>query len=524
MTRVTIYNEFIHEQEYEGIRKIYPEGIHGCIKSFLQENPDIEITATATFEQPEHGLTEEILKDTDVLVYWSHARQEDFSDEVTERIKKRVLEGMGLVALHSAHYSRLMRSLLGTSMTLKWKNDESERISVTCPDHPIANGIPEQFDLIHEEMYGEFFDIPKPDDVIFTGNFSNGQVFRSGVTFTRGKGKIFYFQPGHEEYPVYHNPIIQRIITNGVLWCSEKSVSNNSLTSNVKRDNIQIKSSPEKISVFWDHITDAVNQSGLSLEEVLQKVSRAGYRGIDIRLEQLEAGEEKNSELLKNNNLEVASIYEMYGWQDNFDFENAKKIIDAAVRHNTGRVLVVPGFLVPEDYEPLKKLKTRKEIREFMKSNPRIQNIRKGLIEICRYAEGKNVLVTLEDFDSINSPCSRKEELLYFMQNVPGLKFTLDMGNFAFNDEDVLDSYETLQEYIAHVHCKDRGSEAGYENRQFTKGLATVSTGKGYLPVERLVKLILSKGYNAYFTAEHFGSENQIVLIQESAEFLLSIK
>ena len=218
MIRVTVWNEYIHEQEQEEIRRIYPEGIHECIAGFLKKEDDIEVR-TATFQEPEHGLTEEVLQNTDVLIYWSHMRQEEFSDEVAKRIQRHVLNGMGLIALHSAHYSKMMRLLMGTGMTLRWKHDERERLICTAPYHPIAEGVPSHIDLPREEMYGEYFDIPKPDDVVFTGWFSCGEVFRSGCTFTRGLGKIFYFQPGHEEYPIYDNSVIQKIIINAVRWC-----------------------------------------------------------------------------------------------------------------------------------------------------------------------------------------------------------------------------------------------------------------------------------------------------------------
>lgn len=219
MIRVTVWNEYKHEREYEGVRKVYPQGIHGCIASFLGKQEDFQVR-TATFDMPEHGLTEEVLADTDVLIFWSHALQDVFSDEVAERVQKHVLAGMGLIALHSAHFSKIMKRLLGTSMTLKWKHGEQENLWCLAPTHPIAAGIPEKVFLPKEEMYGEYFDIPKPDDVIFAGWFSGGQVFRSGCTFTRGMGKIFYFQPGHEEYPIYYVPEIQQIIINAVRFCT----------------------------------------------------------------------------------------------------------------------------------------------------------------------------------------------------------------------------------------------------------------------------------------------------------------
>lgn len=221
MIRITIWNEYKHEREIEQIRRVYPEGIHGCLAGFLGKEADFSVR-TAVFDMPEHGLTEEVLKETDVLVFWSHALQEEFSEEAAERVRRHVLSGMGLVALHSAHFSKVMKKLLGTSMTLKWRHGDREKLWCTAPAHPIAEGIPEVIELPEEEMYGEFFDIPKPDEVVFTGWFSGGEVFRSGCTFSRGYGKIFYFQPGHEEYPIYYVPEIQRIICNAVRFCEPK--------------------------------------------------------------------------------------------------------------------------------------------------------------------------------------------------------------------------------------------------------------------------------------------------------------
>lgn len=229
MIKVTVWNEFKHERELEEIKKVYPEGIHNCIAGFLGKCEDIQVR-TATFEMPEHGLPEEVLGDTDVLIIWSHALQDEFSDEVAERVQQHVLSGMGLIALHSAHFSKIMKRLLGTSMTLKWKHGEQEKLWCLMPTHPIAAGIPEKIEIPEEEMYGEYFDIPKPDDVIFAGWFSGGQVFRSGCTFTRGLGKIFYFQPGHEEYPIYQMPEIQQIITNAVRYCAPTLSKRKNLT------------------------------------------------------------------------------------------------------------------------------------------------------------------------------------------------------------------------------------------------------------------------------------------------------
>ncbi len=213
--RVTVWNEFFHEQTLDEIRKVYPLGIHECIRNFLEKNDDISVRC-ATLEMPDCGLSDDVLDNTDVLIWWGHARHDDVPDEIANKVKEHVLNGMGFIALHSAHYSKPMKLLMGTTMSLKWCHGDYERLICTCPSHPIANGVDMNIELGQEEMYGEYFDIPKPDDVIFTGWYKSGNVFRSGCTFTRGWGKIFYFQPGHEEYPIYYNEQIQRIITNAV--------------------------------------------------------------------------------------------------------------------------------------------------------------------------------------------------------------------------------------------------------------------------------------------------------------------
>lgn len=217
--RVTVWNEFVHERELPEIRAVYPEGIHGCLRNFLEKEQDITVKCV-TLDMPNQGITQELLDNTDVLIWWSHARQEDITDETVRLVRNAVHSGMGLVALHSAHFSRIMRDLLGTTMTLHWRHGDREKLWCIDPTHPIAQGVPVCIDIPEEEMYGECFDIPRPDDIIFIGWFAGGQVFRSGVTFTRGRGKIFYFQPGHEEAPVYQHPDIQRIIVNAVRWAA----------------------------------------------------------------------------------------------------------------------------------------------------------------------------------------------------------------------------------------------------------------------------------------------------------------
>ena len=219
--RVTVWNEYRHEVTKEHVAKIYPDGIHGLIASFLRKR-GFEVK-TATLLEPEHGLTDEVLDNTDVLIWWGHCRHKDVRDDIVDKVYERVMRGMGLIVLHSGHYSNIFKRLMGTSCSLKWHISEKERIWTVAPNHPIAKGVDETFVLPEEEMYGERFDIPEPEEVVFMSWFSGGYVFRSGCTFKRGLGKIFYFRPGHEEFASFHNENVQKIIGNACEWaCPNK--------------------------------------------------------------------------------------------------------------------------------------------------------------------------------------------------------------------------------------------------------------------------------------------------------------
>ncbi|MEK4252022.1 ThuA domain-containing protein [Paenibacillus sp. FSL W7-1287] len=219
MLKVTVWNENRHEHHNPAVREIYPEGIHGAIASFLKQ-AGFE-AGTATLDEPEHGLTDDVLSNTDVLIWWGHLAHGEVQDDIVRKVQQRVLSGMGLIVLHSGHFSKIFKALMGTSCELKWREaDERERLWVVAPSHPIVEGIGEYIELEQEEMYGEHFDIPAPDELIFTSWFEGGEVFRSGCTYTRGSGKVFYFRPGHETYPTYHNEQIQRVIINAVRWAA----------------------------------------------------------------------------------------------------------------------------------------------------------------------------------------------------------------------------------------------------------------------------------------------------------------
>ncbi|MGQ9629378.1 MAG: ThuA domain-containing protein [bacterium] len=218
--RVTVWNEFRHERKDRKIAEIYPEGIHEAIASYIRSQPGFEVS-TATLDEPDHGLTDKFLADTDVLIWWGHIAHKEVRDDIVDKVQNRVLDGMGLIVLHSACFSKIFLKLMGTTCNLKWREiGERERLWVVEPGHPIAEGLGEYIEIENAEMYGERFDIPQPDELVFISWFEGGEVFRSGCCFRRGKGKIFYFRPGHETYPIYHNPDVLKVIANAARWAA----------------------------------------------------------------------------------------------------------------------------------------------------------------------------------------------------------------------------------------------------------------------------------------------------------------
>jgi len=216
--RVTVWGEYRHEKKNAKVAALYPQGMHETIAGALRSESDL-VVRTATLDEPEHGLTAAVLAETDVLMWWGHMAHRDVSDEIAAKVKARVLEGMGLVVLHSGHYAKPFKLLMGTTCSLKWREStDKERLWVVDRGHPIAAGLGEYFELPAEEMYGEPFGIPTPDELVFISWFTGGEVFRSGACWRRGHGRVFYFRPGHETYPTYHDKNVQLVLRNGVRW------------------------------------------------------------------------------------------------------------------------------------------------------------------------------------------------------------------------------------------------------------------------------------------------------------------
>jgi trehalose utilization protein len=256
--RVTVWGENVHEKKLPIVAEIYPKGMHEAIAGALRAVPELEV-GTATLQEPEHGLTEARLKATDVLFWWGHCAHKDVEDKIVDRVQERVLQGMGLIVLHSGHYSKIFKRMLGTSCSLTWREaGEKERLWVCNPGHPIVQGLGTYFEIPNEEMYGEPFGIPAPDETLLVSWFEGGEVFRSGCTWKRGNGKIFYFRPGHETYPTYHQKEVQRVLQNAAVWARPEGS-----TWIDSAPNVPVEKAPEKL---------------VAKGPTLHKKGEAGYR------------------------------------------------------------------------------------------------------------------------------------------------------------------------------------------------------------------------------------------------------
>lgn len=218
--RVTVWSEGLDPVNEPRAAAVYPDDINTVIGGFLGQNEDMEITLH-NLTEPENGLTRETVDHTDVLVWWGHMYHSRVSDAVSDRVTEAVLNGMGLLLLHSSMGAKPARALLGKSSNSgKYREiGEKEKIWIVDRSHPIVEGLSKEYIELNEtEMYGEPYGMPEPDNIVFISWFEGGEVLRSGVSWHKGAGKIFYFAPGHEEYPIYYNPEIQKVITNSVRW------------------------------------------------------------------------------------------------------------------------------------------------------------------------------------------------------------------------------------------------------------------------------------------------------------------
>ncbi|HKM35497.1 MAG TPA: sugar phosphate isomerase/epimerase [Lachnospiraceae bacterium] len=280
----------------------------------------------------------------------------------------------------------------------------------------------------------------------------------------------------------------------------------------------------KKISVFYDHILQAMEQTNRTRLDLLREVKAEGIDALEISATHLKKNYRQLKEELKESGLTISCIYETYDWGKRGLWLSAKKQVDLAKQVGASTILVIPGFLSEKEAAALnEKSASYEETTIFMNANDKIQNMKAALIKLVAYASTKGVSVTLEDYDGYTAPFARMYQLKWFMLNVPGLKFTLDMGNFSFSDEDVKQAYTLLSQYIVHVHCKDRAEDAEITGTRYNLGLNPVPCGKGYLPIGELVNQLSENGYDGYLAIEHFEAPDQVAFMKASAAYLKDI-
>lgn len=270
-----------------------------------------------------------------------------------------------------------------------------------------------------------------------------------------------------------------------------------------------------KISVFYDHILQAEEQSGRPPSEILKTVKQAGIGAVEIRLAYL-AEHEEAYELLRQSGLGISCIYEFYAMDRCDEREHVRKHIETAAAVGAKKILIVPGFLPEAEAEEMQRyMKRPEQLASFMDKNVSVQNMIGGLAYAVDIGTREGVAVTVEDFDGRTSPLSGMYGVLYILEHVPGLRFTLDTGNFAYSGEDVLAAWELLWDKIAHVHCKDRSAGISAD-----KGMLSAAAGDGYIPIAVLVRKLKEIGYDDFFAIEHFDVPEQQNCMLRSAAFL----
>ena len=280
-----------------------------------------------------------------------------------------------------------------------------------------------------------------------------------------------------------------------------------------------------KISFFYDHVLEAAAQSGKTTGEVMALCRQAGITGIEINGQYLQENQDRIRRELEENKMQISCIYQQYEFGQNTDLTAARETVLLAEKFHSQRVLAIPGFLTEQDaHDLVSRADTFAHTEQYMDAHPEIQRTKETLTQMCSFAAEHQVSVVLEDYDNFTAPFARTWQLLWFMKNVPGLRYALDIGNFAYSDEDVLAAYRVLQPYIVHVHCKDRGRERARENGRYRKGLAAVPFGYGYLPTAKVLELLKEQQYDGFYAIEHFGAPDQLKYMKKSAEYLQSGK
>ncbi|MBR4605745.1 MAG: sugar phosphate isomerase/epimerase, partial [Lachnospiraceae bacterium] len=292
---------------------------------------------------------------------------------------------------------------------------------------------------------------------------------------------------------------------------------------------------PIKLSIFYEHLREAMEQTGKSLEELLAEAKKAGISGVEMEFSTLVKKPELHR-IIQNAGMEISNLYQFFDFGNHYaaGMHAGRKMIDTAKAMGIQRVMIIPGFLAPEQAKELTKASgSFEETAAYMEGISEILAMRDAIAELTEYATERGIMVSMEDFDAFDSPIARMNPIKWFLTQVPGLKHTLDMGNYAFSNESAAEAYELFKDQIGHVHCKDRGEEKEEdpeiwkglgvpfgEELAHRRGLKPVPVGDGYMPIAELVKKLKDQGYQGYMAIEHFGAPDQLGFMLKSAEYM----
>lgn len=266
-----------------------------------------------------------------------------------------------------------------------------------------------------------------------------------------------------------------------------------------------------KLSVFFDHVLQAQEQTGKTLNALLHEVKSAGIEAVEINLQYLREHEREILPLLAETGLAISCIYEFYDMGRRDETTKVQQHINMAVHTGAKRILVVPGFLDKEAFVSMQQsLSSEEKTEDFFCRNRELQAMRDGLKQMAELGSEKGIIVTVENFDDVHSPLSGIHGVHWFLTQVPELGYTLDTGNYLFYGETVLEALNVLKNRIVHVHCKDRNSVS----------FASVQTGSGCIPFGKIFAELKEQGYQEYLAIEHFDVVGQEECIRQSAKFL----
>lgn len=282
-----------------------------------------------------------------------------------------------------------------------------------------------------------------------------------------------------------------------------------------------------RLSVFFDHILQAEEQTGKHIPELLAGVKKAGISAVEINCTYL-LEHPATLEMLETAGLQVSCIYEFYALERGRETEKARRHIEIARKTKAGKILIVPGFFSVETEEFVNCVPDREKVWDYLSHSEKAQRMADGLREIVEMAGSRNIAdtpitVVIEDFDDRNSPIACVSGMQWFAKQVPGLCFTFDTGNFIIHGENIFAAWEELKDKVVHVHCKDRkiSSDKPLQTQKnatpdIKECYLPAAVGEGCIPIKELVYKMKEYGYRGYLAIEHFDAADQEAYMQKS--------